>query len=128
MIYLENACGFEVDLSGAVWTKPPVEPEPVQGWIYIAVDSKFPEFIKIGRTSDMVKRLAQYNADKPYPTVSLYAISHRFPDVVAVERKLLNILQNQFTNPPRKTEWFSREQALATCENLIEEAEGIFIK
>ena len=75
-----------------------------RGYIYLLVDSKFPEYIKIGRTFNPSDRLVAYNGDKPFDTCRFVAISKPFVDVISVEREI--IVTARFNNPTARLEWF----------------------
>ena len=106
-----------------------VEPAPKyieqRGYIYLLRDKVFPDHIKIGRTSNLQKRLAAYNADKPYPTTSVICISRLFENAIFAEKKILEYLYEN-TEPTTFTkEWFeSCHKDL--CIKLITEAEKTF--
>ena len=106
-----------------------VEPLPKyvekRGYIYVIRDKVFPDFIKIGRTSNISKRLMAYNTDKPYPTTELVCISEMFANVIEAEGKILERMYKE-TNPTTfKKEWFKVEYS-QLCEDLIKEAEVTF--
>lgn len=93
-----------------------------RGFIYILFDSIFPDFIKVGRTSNCHKRLLGYNSDKPFPTARMLFISKLFEDVNLVERKILEYL---YSNTPPTTlsrEWFMVEHKQMILD-IIEKAE-----
>jgi hypothetical protein len=80
-----------------------------RGYIYIIVDSKFPEYIKVGRTSDCKRRLTAYNSDKPFPTCRMLFISKLFEDCHEIERRILAYMYDN-TRPTTLTkEWFGIE-------------------
>ena len=97
----------------------------VRGYMYIVIDSKFPEHIKIGKTIDMGKRLLGYNSDKPYPTTSLVMISKLFKDVATVEKKILEQMYKNTQPTTSKKEWFEIKHESLMIE-LIDEAEEYF--
>ena len=78
----------EIDLDDYEVAPLPKEPDN-RGYIYLLEDLAFPGFIKIGRTICMKKRLMQYNADRPYNTVQLIALTEEFHDANNVEKKML---------------------------------------
>ena len=96
-----------------------------RGFIYILQDKAFPEFFKIGRTADMLKRLAEYNSDKPYPSTYLTHISKCFADVISVEKKILEYLYKTTSPTAFKLEWFEIAQ-LPLAIQLLEDAEDYF--
>lgn len=96
-----------------------------RGYIYIGVDSVFPNHFKIGRTGDLSKRLQQYNSDKPYPTFNYIIISTLFTDCIYAEKKILDSLYKQISPTTLKYEWFERD-CIDICTDLIEKAETTF--
>ena len=97
-----------------------------RGWIYIIQDSVYPEHIKIGRTSDLGKRLRNYNEAKPFPTARVTCISGPYPDVILVETKILDHLYS-CTNPTTFRNEGFEFQHLDLCINTIKEAESFFL-
>lgn len=96
-----------------------------RGYIYILSDTTFWEYFKIGRTTDMHKRLQAYNTDKPYKTTFLHAISTPFHNAVDVEAKIIKAMYKVTSPTTFSKEWFEIShlpQAIA----LIQEAEKIF--
>lgn len=92
-----------------------------RGYLYILHDKAFPDYIKVGRTTDVRKRLIGYNSDKPFPTARMLYISKLFDDANDVERR---ILEYMYDNTPPTTltrEWFEIEYK----EMIIEVIERI---
>ena len=88
----------------------PIYPKDTRGFIYLLVDSLFPEYVKIGRTNNLAKRLsAGYNADKPYPTAKYIGISIPFADVIKVEAMILEKVVSEHGVVPTRQEWFNIE-------------------
>lgn len=104
---------------------PPPKYVETRGFMYVIKDSAFPDFVKIGRTQNVKKRLMQYNADKPYPTSELVCISREFEDVITVEKKILGNLYKKTPPSTFSREWFPIE-FIGDCLHLIEEAEDYF--
>lgn len=106
-----------------------VEPLPKEidkrGYIYIVVDKVFPDFIKIGRTINLKKRLVAYNSDKPYPTTIPHYVSNLFKDAHFVESKILEYLYSQTSPTTFSKEWFKKD-TLPLCIELVKEAEDFF--
>ena len=96
-----------------------------RGFIYIVLDRVFPNFCKIGRTSNMYKRLQDYNCNKPYPSAYVYAISKEFADADEVEKAILRYMYSITSPTTYKEEWFSMEY-LPNLEKAILEAETYF--
>ena len=92
-----------------------------RGWIYVLEDSAFPGYIKIGRTTDLERRIKAYNDSRPYPSVSVTVVSKQFKDVLVAERLLLESLYRRFNVAPKKLEWFGEE----ALENILELLESI---
>ena len=67
-------------------------------------DSKFPEYIKVGRTFNPSDRLQAYNGDKPYDTCRYLAISKPFVDVISVEKEIL--VTARLDSATARLEWF----------------------
>ena len=106
-----------------------VEPLPketdTRGYIYLVKDKVFPEFIKIGRTGNMHKRLAAYAVDKPYPTTYLVCISGMFKNVIEVEQRILAEIYKIAQPTTFRKEWFKLEHE-QLCLDLINAAEDHF--
>ena len=96
-----------------------------RGFIYLVRDTVFPDFIKIGRTANIGKRLMAYNNDKPYNTTELICISGLFDNVIGVENKILERLYKETSPTTFKKEWF-KEEYTDLCISLIKEAESTF--
>ena len=75
-----------------------------RGYIYLLADSKFPEYIKVGRTFNPSDRLQAYNSDKPYDTCRYLAISKPFVDVISVEKEIL--VTARLDSATARLEWF----------------------
>lgn len=92
---------------------------PVQkddrGYIYVVYDSAFPNFIKIGKTNNLQKRLTAYNSDKPYYSSKYVCISEPFKKCSEVERNILSKLYEECSPSTNKLEWFDIE----TKERII---------
>lgn len=63
-----------------------------RGFMYILYDEMFPEYIKVGRTSNVFRRLVGYNSDKPFPTAKMLYISKIFENSKETERKILDYM------------------------------------
>lgn len=99
--------------------------ENKEGFIYIVIDKVFPDFIKIGRTTDLTKRMSSYNANKPYDTARVYLISKKFSNVLEVEKEILRVLYENIEPTTFRLEWFERKH-LQLIEEIIREAESYF--
>lgn len=97
-----------------------------RGWIYLVQDDAFQGFVKIGRTSNMYKRLLDYNADKPFPTTKVHSMSERFDDVIHVEKKILEYLYREIQPTTFRKEWFE-DKYLSMIIDTIKEAEVYFL-
>lgn len=95
----------------------------LRGYMYILRDDIFPEYIKVGRTSDIRKRLQGYNSDKPYPTAKMLFISRLFEDVNEVERKILQYLYDNTSPTTLSREWFEYKH-IDKIKDIIEKAEN----
>ena len=96
-----------------------------RGYIYLLEDTAYPGYIKIGRTINMKKRLAMYNADKPFKSSKLVAISRMFEDAIHAEKKILEYLYNNTAPTTLSREWFQAENT-NICLRLITDAEKSF--
>jgi len=95
-----------------------------RGYMYIVFNSKFPEYIKVGRTSDAYKRLQQYNADTPYPTSKMLYVSELFENVNIAERKILRYMYECTEPTTLSKEWFEYEH-IEKIINIILKAEEL---
>jgi len=95
----------------AISTESFVVPPDNRGFIYMVHDCTEPDYIKIGRTSNLHKRLLAYNSNRPRNSVQLVAVTEMFQDAVEVEARILTTINNFFEAVPSKgtTEWFSSE-------------------
>lgn len=62
------------------------------GYIYVLVDSVYPDTIKIGYTGDLTKRIQHFNRNKPYKTAKYIHTSVLLNDVCAAYRKIFELL------------------------------------
>lgn len=109
----------------ADYVVPPLEKyTDRRGYMYILYDSIFPDFIKVGRTSDVKKRLQGYNSDKPYPTAKMLYISELFENVHDVERKILAYMYDLTQPTTLSKEWFEIKYK-DSIMSIIEKAERI---
>lgn len=95
-----------------------------RGFMYILFDANFPDFIKVGRTSDCKRRLIGYNSDKPFPTAKMLFISDLFNDVNEVERRVLAYMYDNTPPTTLSKEWFE-VQHKEKLISIIEKAERI---
>jgi hypothetical protein len=96
-----------------------------RGFIYIVLDSVFPDYVKMGKTKDMKKRIAMYNTDKPFPTTKLHFISREFVDCKKVEEAIKVTIYDSISPTTLKQEWFEIKH-LDYIKGLITEAEDIY--
>ena len=96
-----------------------------RGYIYILKDSSYPEYVKIGMTRDLQRRLKEYNQHKPYNTAVFVGVSEVFYDAVKVEKKILEVLAKNIQPIGAKKEWFEVKHTDALRE-IIEDAERHF--
>jgi len=105
------------------YTVPPLEKyTDRRGYMYVLEDSKFPEFIKVGRTGDCFKRLQGYNSDKPHPTAKMIFISEMFEDVNEIERRILAYMYDNTPPTTLSKEWFESQHKQRIMA-IIEKAE-----
>ena len=80
------------------------------GYIYTVEDLDYTDFIKIGCTTNIPKRLKAYNTDRPFNRVRLLCVSKKFIDVRFVEKQILLGLKEIGVLPiANRAEWFQRE-------------------
>jgi hypothetical protein len=107
------------------YSVPPLEKyTDRRGFLYILFDSQYPEYIKVGRTSDCKKRLTGYNSDKPYPTAKMQYISEMFDDVNEAERRVLAYMYDNTPPTTLSKEWFEIEHKDKLIK-IIQKAEEI---
>jgi len=107
----------------ADYTTPPLEKyTDRRGFMYVLFDSNFPEYIKVGRTSDCKRRLIGYNSDKPFPTAKMLLISKMFEDVNEVERRVLSYMYDHTPPTTLSKEWFEIQHKEKIIK-IIEKAE-----
>lgn len=107
------------------FTVPPRAPDK-RGYIYIVLDSVFPDEFKMGVTINVHKRLQQYNSDKPRKTAKVHYVSAMFADAELVETKILEAMYDRTPPTTMSKEWFEMK-FLDEAIFLIEEAEKEFI-
>ena len=96
-----------------------------RGFIYIVLDSVFPDEFKMGVTINVHKRLQQYNSDKPRKTAKVHYVSKMFIDAEAVETKILEAMYDRTPPTTMSREWFPIKY-LDEAIFLVEEAERNF--
>lgn len=83
------------------------------GYIYIIVDSVFPDYIKIGRTINPIRRLQDYNCNKPFRTAEYLYLSKPIKNINAVEFVILQHLSIQYPTPNNICrEWFKQTDTI----------------
>lgn len=116
------------DFNIADYAVPPLEKyTDRRGYMYILFDSIFPDYIKVGRTSDCKKRLIGYNSDKPYPTAHMLFISDMFENVHEVERRILAYMYDNTPPTTLSKEWFEIKHKDIIIK-IIEKAERLEAK
>lgn len=106
------------------FTVPPKAPDK-RGFVYIVLDSVFPDEFKIGITINVHKRLQQYNSDKPRKTAKVHYVSVMFDDADMVETKILEAMYDRTPPTTMSKEWFEMKY-LDEAIFLIETAEKEF--
>ncbi|CAL9958046.1 hypothetical protein VPHD518_0033 [Vibrio phage D518] len=106
------------------FTVPP-RPADKRGFVYIVLDSVFPDEFKMGITINVHKRLQQYNSDKPRKTAKVHFVSVMFEDADMVETKILEAMYDRTPPTTMSREWFPI-QYLDEAVFLVEEAERNF--
>ena len=116
---------LETDFKAEQWVVPPLPPvakiKDQRGFIYIVVDTKYPELLKVGKTIDFVKRVKTYNVDRPYEDVRPVLCTRLIQNVEHVERHLKNFLGEKYGSAGKSQEWFNVEAFLDICKILEEE-------
>ena len=89
---------------------PPVTiPKDTRGYLYIVLYKHDPSIVKVGRTIDMVKRLAGYNTDCPDKPFTVHSVSALLDDAPASEKRVLEHIR-QYANPVAYSrEWFQSD-------------------
>jgi hypothetical protein len=111
------------DFNIADYFAPPLEKyTDRRGFIYILYDNMFPDYIKVGRTSNCKNRLIGYNSDKPYPTAKMLFISKMFEDSHETERRILAYMYDNTPPTTLSKEWFEVQHKERLID-IIEKAE-----
>jgi len=77
-----------------------------KGYIYLIRDTAYPLHIKVGKTTNLYKRLRYYNEHKPYPSAKYSYISRVFGNKDEAEKKILAYLYNHIEPTTFRNEWF----------------------
>ena len=96
-----------------------------RGYLYILTDTVFDGYFKIGRTIDLNKRLQLYNADKPFRTTFVHAVSKPFHNAQEVESKVIKAMYKVTSPTTFSKEWFLIEH-LEQAITFIKQAETAF--
>ena len=105
------------------WVVPALPKEAdKRGFIYIVRDLKYPELIKFGKTIDFVKRVKQYNNDRPYEDVYPVMCTRLLRNCDLVEKHIKNELLKNFNSVGKSEEWFE-EAALMEIYKILESTE-----
>jgi hypothetical protein len=89
------------------WTVPVLPKErDNRGFIYVVQDLKYPNLIKIGKTQDFVKRVKQYNNDRPYEDVVPIICTRLLHNCDHIEKIIINDLVRNFSSVGKSQEWF----------------------
>ena len=84
-------------------------PRTSEGYMYVLVDSAFPEYIKIGYTTNPENRVRDYNKARPLDTCMYVYVSALLDNILKIEKNIL-IGMSMFTRPtPGRKEWFPIE-------------------
>jgi len=97
------------------------------GYIYIFTDTAFPNCVKVGMSINPVKRLVQYNSDKPTKTTKPLLVSKPFKEVFTVEQRIHKVLNEKLTKSATITskEWFDIKD-IEYITNVLNQAEAFF--
>ena len=102
------------------WTVPTLPKErDCRGFIYVVQDAKYPDLIKIGRTQDFVKRIQQYNVDRPFEDVIPIFCTCLLFNCNHIEKMLLNELIREFNSVGKSKEWFP-DKAMDRIYEMLE--------
>ena len=118
---------FSPDVDMSIYTVPPLEPIPkdTRGFVYVVACRNFPDYVKIGQTKNMVKRLSAYNQDRPLKTVEALYVSSMFQDAPLVEKRILEHMYKSHGTGGNTSEWFASVYKNELID-LIQEAEDYF--
>lgn len=92
---------------------------PKEGYIYIISNKAFPNFYKIGVTSNIKSRLRTYQTSAPYRDYKIeYYIKH--PDCYTAEQKIRKMMH--YFALEIKNEWYkvSREIAISRVDEQLD--------
>lgn len=92
-----------------------------KGVIYIIINKYYPDYFKIGRTSNIVQRLHVYNSSFPIPCIDTKYISLEFNNTQEIETLLLTYLGSS----DLKNEWYTVDKYDRALLKIIE-LESIF--
>jgi len=105
---------------------PPPKQVDTRGYLYLLVDSAYPEYIKIGKTASPRKRLQTYNSDRPIATCRFINISELFLNCTTVEKVILTQVHLDIQPIGKSTEWFAIEHKQTLIDWIIKaEAEAV---
>jgi hypothetical protein len=91
----------------------PDDIELLAGYLYVLFDSKQPDIIKIGCTTNIEKRLASYNKDRQEDLCSYVYVSQYLGDIFTLEKIILKRLTTCI-DPLKGNEWFPIK-----CKDLL---------
>lgn len=86
----------------------PVEPKEkdTRGFIYVVRDNKYPDIVKVGRTQDLIKRVKQYNVDRPFEDVEPILCTRLLSNADLIEKHIKNRLVRDHSSVGKSQEWF----------------------
>lgn len=96
-----------------------------RGFIYIMQNKYYPEIFKIGRTTNLPKRLLAYNENQPSVTTKVIAVSNMLENCHYVESRILAWFKKEVEPIQYKKEWFDIKYMDKAIE-FIEDAEKRF--
>jgi len=89
---------------------PPLEkPKDTRGFIYIVRDLQYTDLLKVGRTTDFVKRVQAYNNDRPYEDVIPVLCTRMISNAPFMEAMILTHLKNNYPSMGKSKEWFNED-------------------
>ncbi len=77
-----------------------------RGFLYIVLDTAYPEWCKIGKTVNLASRLTGYNKDRPIATAFFSVVSLPFKDATSVESIILEQMYKTINSSSKSKEWF----------------------
>lgn len=96
----------KIDIGRQIKKKYPSKYDSDHGYLYAIYSKDFPQFIKIGRTSDPCKRYYEYNNYNPNCSYKYLYITKMFQYPDLIEKDFLFSLARKQIFPKYQKEWF----------------------